>query len=89
LLDNLALREDVSEQFVLPINILPTISHIKISFSYHQSHNTALSLNKTNLSSSVPQFQSLPICVGSNNCNNSAKVFILTVVCLCVVCVWM
>jgi hypothetical protein len=65
------------------IIIFPTISHIKISFSYHQIHNSNLSLNKTNLSFSVQQIQSVPVCVGSNYCYNSNKVFIFNI-CMCV-----
>jgi hypothetical protein len=59
-----------------PIIIFPTISHTKLSFSYHQSHNTTLSLNKTHPSFCVQKFQSVPVCVGSNNCYNSNKAFI-------------
>jgi len=65
------------------INILPTISNTKISFSYHQSHNTALTSYKTSLSFSEKEFQSLPVYVGSNNCNYNNKAFIFNSFLVC------
>ena len=76
LLDNLAMRQDDYEHFILPYQYLPNNKTQKISFSYHQIHTTILSINETNLPFSVQEFQSVPLCVGSNNCNNSNEVFI-------------
>ena len=60
-----------------PISIFPIISNTVTTFSYHQSHNITLPLNKRNLTFSVQEFQSVPVCVGSNTCNdtNNASVF--------------
>jgi len=63
-----------------PINIFPKISHNKISFFYHESHITTLPLNKTVLPFSVQEFQSVPVCVGSNNYNNTNKASIFKIV---------
>ena len=59
-----------------PIMIFQTIPHNKILISHHQSHTTTLSINKTTMPFSVEEFQFVPVCVGSNNCNNSNKAFI-------------
>jgi len=56
-----------------PINIFHKISHTKISFSYHQIHNTKIPLNKTNLSFYAQKFQSFSVYVDSNNCYNSKQ----------------
>ena len=80
LLDKLALKLDDSERFLLTYQYL---SHINISFSYHQSHNIKLSPNKTTLLFSVQEFESIPVCVGSNNYNNSNKAFIFNSFLVC------
>jgi len=64
-----------------PISIFHNISHSKVSFSYHQSHNTTLSLNKINLSFYAQKLQSAPVGEGSDNCYNIKKVFIFKILC--------
>ena len=63
-----------------PIITFPKKPHTKILFSYHQYHNTKISLNETSLPLPAQKFESVPVCVGSNNCYNSKNVFIFKIV---------
>jgi hypothetical protein len=64
----LVLKQDYSEQLVSLISIIPPISQIKIAFPYPQNHTVfRLSLNTEILSFSLQDFQSAPLCAGSNS----------------------
>ena len=82
LLDSWTLRQNDSKTSFYPVNILPKLPHNKISFFYHQSHTTTLSLNKTTLPFCVQEYQTVPVCVGSNN-SNEVSIFNSFLVCVC------